>query len=266
MGGLFVILWLGGEGMITWRSVKELHMPPSPYALAWSSALFVGLGALATYQPARGFATLFAAGVDLAVLLKVIPGSTVDKGKYAIKANKAAGGWSSIGMAGNTVIIPDGTADSTAVASASDPTASGGGGAGSGTSTAGGAAGGTAAQNQAIAKQVIQANSSSFSGWDTGQQWAALVALWTRESGWSTGATNPSSGAYGIPQSLHGSKGGQGGNEFNASASEGLSTAQLASANAGNAASQILWGLNYILATYGSPAAALAHENSNGWY
>ena len=65
---------------------------------------------------------------------------------------------------------------------------------------------------------------------------------------------------------MHGSQGGQGGNEYNASAAEGLSTSQLAAANAGNAADQILWGLNYIAVTYGSPVAALSHEQTYGWY
>lgn len=257
MGGLFVLAWLAGEGMITWRSAKEQHMPPSPHALLWSTGLFVGLGTLAAYQPAKNLATVLAWGLDLAVLLQVLPGTKL---ATSIKANKNAAGWAGIGVAGNEVLIPDGTAGSTAVytASASSATA--------GTSTGAAGAGGSASANQAVAKQVIGANSSTFSGWDTGAQWAALVALWTRESGWSASATNASSGAYGIPQSLHGNKGGQGGNEFNSSDPEGLTAAQLAGANSGNVADQILWGLNYIRTTYGSPVAALSHENSAGWY
>jgi len=256
MGGLLVVFWLAGEGMITWRSVKELHMPPSPRALLVSSGLFVALGALATYQPAKGVATAFAGALDLAVLLQILPGSGTPT---AIKANSKAGGWASIGLAGNTVIIPDGTSASTQIDTtcgtqkATNP------------STGNAGAGGTAAQNQQVAQQVIASN-PAFAGWGSGSEWSALVQLWNDESGWSTSATNPSSGAYGIPQSLHGSKGGQGGNEFNSSASEGLTATQLAGANAGNAADQILWGLEYILATYGSPSKALAHENSAGWY
>jgi hypothetical protein len=45
-----------------------------------------------------------------------------------------------------------------------------------------------------------QAMAAAF-GW-TGGQWTALKNLWTRESGWSTTARNPASGAYGIPQAL----------------------------------------------------------------
>ena len=37
-------------------------------------------------------------------------------------------------------------------------------------------------------------------------QWQYLDALWQRESGWNHLAENASSGAYGIPQSLPGSK------------------------------------------------------------
>ncbi|MDR1449340.1 MAG: ubiquitin-like domain-containing protein, partial [Propionibacteriaceae bacterium] len=42
-------------------------------------------------------------------------------------------------------------------------------------------------------------------GWD-GEQFGCLVKLWNRESGWRVNASNPSSGAYGIPQALPGSK------------------------------------------------------------
>jgi hypothetical protein len=114
--------------------------------------------------------------------------------------------------------------------------------------------------NQAIGKMLA----TSF-GW-TGDNWNALVALWTRESGWNNTATNSGSGAFGIAQSLHGTVGGVGGNEYSASDPEGLSAAQLAGANEGNAYDQILWGLNYIKNTYGSPAAAWEHEQAQGWY
>lgn len=253
MGSLFVLAWLAGESIVTYRSVKSQHMPPSPRQLALSSLLFLGLGIIAEYQPARSTAAAFAWGVNLAILLKVLPGGD--------QSASSSGGWSSIGMAGNTVIIPTGTAASTLEGSATTSTST----TGAGSSTGGAGAGGSASANQAIAKQVIGAN-SAFSGWDAGQQWADLVQLWDRESSWSTSATNPSSGAYGIAQSLHGSQGGQGGNEYSSSDSEGLTTAQLQGANSGNAADQILWGLNYIASTYGTPSAAWAHEQAYGWY
>lgn len=80
-------------------------------------------------------------------------------------------------------------------------------------------------------------------------QWPALDKLWTRESNWNERATNPSSGAYGIPQALPGSK-----------------MASVAPDWRGNPNTQIMWGLKYIKDRYGSPSAAWAHELSAGWY
>lgn len=251
--GLFVLAWLFGEGIITYRSAKELHMPPPPRQLLVASGLFAGLAIISEYGPARPVVTAFAWAVDIAVLMQVLPGT----GLPTAVTSGASGRWAGIGLAGNTVILPDGTANSTGMDTSSSATATNG----LGTSAAGGAAGGSAAANQAVAKQIIASN-PQFSGWDTGSEWSALVSLWNRESGWSTTAQNPNSYAFGIPQSLHGTKG----NEFNSSDPEGLTSAQLAAANQGNASAQILWGLNYILATYGTPSGAEKHEQSIGWY
>jgi cell wall-associated NlpC family hydrolase len=89
-------------------------------------------------------------------------------------------------------------------------------------------------------------------GWSPSQdpgQWDALDRLWDRESGWRTDATNPSSGAYGIPQALPGSK---------------MST--VAANWKTSARTQITWGLLYIAARYGTPEKAWAHEQAQGWY
>lgn len=85
-------------------------------------------------------------------------------------------------------------------------------------------------------------------GW-TGEQWQCLDALFQRESGWNELAYNSSSGAYGIPQSLPGSK-----------------MASVASDWQTNPATQITWGLNYIAGRYGTPCAAWSHSESTGWY
>ena len=85
-------------------------------------------------------------------------------------------------------------------------------------------------------------------GWSS-SQFSCLQPLWEHESGWSVTAENPTSGAYGIPQSLPG--------------------AQMASDGAdwqSNAATQIRWGLTYIQGRYGSPCGAWAHEESANWY
>ena len=73
--------------------------------------------------------------------------------------------------------------------------------------------------------------------------------LWALESGWNIYASNPSSGAYGIPQALPGSKMASAGPDWQ-----------------GDAATQIRWGLSYIQGTYGSPCAAWSHEEADGWY
>lgn len=111
----------------------------------------------------------------------------------------------------------------------------------------------SATANQAIARLI-----AAPYGWSTGQQWADLVSLWNRESGWNNTIANQTSGALGIAQALgHGTATSAGtlGNEYPSKA-----------ANDGNAAAQITWGLSYIKSAYGSPSAAWAHEEANGWY
>lgn len=85
-------------------------------------------------------------------------------------------------------------------------------------------------------------------GWG-GSQWSALLNLWNKESGWRVNASNPSSGAYGIPQSLPGGKMASAGGDWQT-----------------NAATQIAWGLSYIASSYGSPANAWAHSQATNWY
>ena len=79
MGGI-VLAWLAGESMIIWRWAKH-KAPPPPGTMLEASVLFVALAVLAEYQPARAAATLFAWGIDLAVLLKLLgkePGVTTN--------------------------------------------------------------------------------------------------------------------------------------------------------------------------------------------
>lgn len=85
-------------------------------------------------------------------------------------------------------------------------------------------------------------------GWPA-SEWPALDALWQRESGWNHLAENPSSGAYGIPQSLPANKMATVGGDWET-----------------NPETQIRWGLAYIGARYGSPKAAWAHSEKVGWY
>jgi hypothetical protein len=80
-------------------------------------------------------------------------------------------------------------------------------------------------------------------------QFACLVALWNRESGWRVNAQNRSSGAYGIPQALPGSKMASAGSDWRT-----------------NPATQIKWGLGYIKGRYGTPCGAWSAFQSKGWY
>jgi hypothetical protein len=70
--GGFALAFMFGEGMIFYRWIRKAQAPPPPGALALASIIFIALAALAEYQPARGAATAFAWGLDLAVLLQLI--------------------------------------------------------------------------------------------------------------------------------------------------------------------------------------------------
>ncbi len=80
-------------------------------------------------------------------------------------------------------------------------------------------------------------------------QFGCLDSLWTKESGWNYQAMNASSGAYGIPQSLPGSKMGTVAADWKT-----------------NPVTQITWGLKYIKSVYGTPCSAWAHSQATNWY
>lgn len=74
--------------------------------------------------------------------------------------------------------------------------------------------------------------------------WADVI---TRESGWNTYATNPSSGAYGLPQFLPGDKMASAGGDYLT-----------------NPYTQLTWMYNYVKSRYGSFAGI--NWYSRGWY
>jgi Transglycosylase SLT domain. len=80
-------------------------------------------------------------------------------------------------------------------------------------------------------------------------QWASFDAIITHESDWNLYATNPSSGAYGLPQALPGSKMASAGADWRT-----------------NPVTQIRWGLAYMNERYGSPNAAWAFWQTHHWY
>ena len=96
---------------------------------------------------------------------------------------------------------------------------------------------------RAIAKILV-----SERGWSA-TQFGCLDALWTKESGWNYRATNPTSGAFGIPQALPGSKMASAGADWRT-----------------NPVTQIKWGLSYIADIYSTPCGAWTHSKNFGWY
>ncbi len=120
-------------------------------------------------------------------------------------------------------------------------------GRGSAVLTSGGGPGLTAAQldPRAVARRLMPAYGFGPS------QWGCLNSLWNGESGWRWSATNPSSGAYGIPQSLPASKMATAGPDWLV-----------------NPVTQIRWGLSYLKRAYGSPCRAWSMwlSRSPHWY
>lgn len=72
-----ILAWLLGEGIIVWRAAAKQHQPPVPGQMLAATGLFVLLALVAEYEPARGAAVAFAFGIDLAVLMQVLPGTKV---------------------------------------------------------------------------------------------------------------------------------------------------------------------------------------------
>jgi hypothetical protein len=95
-----------------------------------------------------------------------------------------------------------------------------------------------------MAKQILQ-NKFGYGA----DQFSCFNNIIIRESNWDIHATNASSGAYGIPQALPGSK-----------------MATVASDWRTNPATQIIWGVQYMKSRYGSPCSAWGFKSSHGWY
>ncbi len=110
-------------------------------------------------------------------------------------------------------------------------------------------------QSRAITQTVAPADPRAIAlsmlpayGWGSGE-YACLDQLWISESDWDPYAENPTSGAYGIPQSLPPAKMARAGDDWRT-----------------NAATQIEWGLEYIRLSYGTPCSAWNFKQANNWY
>lgn len=93
-------------------------------------------------------------------------------------------------------------------------------------------------------------------GWETGDQWGCLVALWAHESAWRWNSNNGDGySTWGIPQAHPGYKMHSAGPDWKT-----------------NVTTQIRWGLRYIKTTYRTPCRAWsrwqdrAASGAYGWY
>jgi len=103
---------------------------------------------------------------------------------------------------------------------------------------------GSATDPREIARQMML----SMYGWGD-SEFGCFDNIIMHESKWSITATNPSSGAYGIPQALPGSKMATAGADWKT-----------------NPATQIKWALGYVKARYSTPCGAWSFKSAHGWY
>ncbi|WNC19905.1 tape measure protein [Lactiplantibacillus plantarum] len=80
-------------------------------------------------------------------------------------------------------------------------------------------------------------------------EFAAANTVISQESGWQVHATNPSSGAYGLPQSLPANKMASAGSDWR-----------------NNPITQLKWMKSYVDSRYGGMNQALAYRSRVGWY
>jgi hypothetical protein len=81
------------------------------------------------------------------------------------------------------------------------------------------------------------------------EQFNCLEPLWDRESHWNYKSLNHSSGAYGIPQAVPGSKMASAGADWKT-----------------NPITQVDWGIHYVNGRYGSSCGAWNFWRSHHWY
>jgi hypothetical protein len=98
------------------------------------------------------------------------------------------------------------------------------------------------------ARDIASQMMLSMYGWGA-DQFACFDKIITQESGWNVSATNKSSGAYGIPQALPGSKMATAGADWQT-----------------NPATQIKWALGYVQGRYSTPCGAWSFKSAHGWY
>lgn len=113
---------------------------------------------------------------------------------------------------------------------------------------------------QQYARQLLRQH-----GW--ANQFDSFNSLEMSEAGWNPLIANPTSGAYGMAQALnHGNGSVTQGSHSNMYGGFGLTDKQAKAANSGDGYWQLVWMMNYIQSTYGSPQNAWAFHQSHNWY
>lgn len=97
-------------------------------------------------------------------------------------------------------------------------------------------------------KKIARQMAENKFGWG-GDQWTCIDKLIMQESTWNPRAVNPSSGAYGLVQSLPPEKMASAGPDWRT-----------------NPATQLAWGFDYIDERYGTPCQAWSFHQANNWY
>jgi hypothetical protein len=108
MPGSVILPWLVGEGIFTYRTVKNQKRPPLPGELLGMSGLFALLALLEGPQPQ--LATLIAWGVDIAALLNLFG----QPGANTLATALSGPGTSTNTATNNTTTSGSGTAPSSA--------------------------------------------------------------------------------------------------------------------------------------------------------
>ena len=188
------------------------------------------------------------ASLDAAAAKGAADRAAVDKAAAEkAAAEKAEGGQAGAAKAAAEKAAADQAAAEKAAADAAAKQAADAAAAAAAAEAAAAAAAPKAVDDPAAAKAYAASILGNY-GWSASEM-TALNTLWEKESNWRTTATNASSGAYGIVQSLPASKMATAGADWQT-----------------NYQTQIKWGLNYIKERYGSPSAALGFHLANNWY
>ena len=199
---------------------------------------------LSFYDDIAAYKAQSAAKTTITTANQVLAAASSKVDASALKASVAQLADYKLLSVGRTVALTDATqaaADSTAAAVAQADAAAA-------AAAAAAAEAARVANTPDGARATARQLAASRYGWGD-DQFQCLDRLWMKESGWNVNASNASSGATGIPQSLPGSKMASAGADW-----------------ATSAATQISWGLGYIAGSYGTPCSAWSHSQSVNWY